>query len=92
MFKSSLGEDGTMSVFGGRNVIAKRERRGTVLPTGGSANGARNSYVFKVVRVRVYTARVRSASGFIFFNNGEENVSVERWKDVGCEDLGFVEE
>ena len=49
-------------------------------------------YVFKDVRVRVYTARVRSASGFIFFNNGEENVSVERWKDVGCEDVGLVEE
>jgi hypothetical protein len=48
--------------------------------------------VFKDVRVRVYTARVRSASGFIFFNDGEENMSVERRKDVGCEDFGLVEE
>jgi hypothetical protein len=92
MFKSSLGEGGKRSLFGGCNVITNRTRRGIVLPTGGNATGARNVYVFKVVRVRVYTARIRSASGFIFFNDREEHMAVEHLTDARGEDIGLVEE
>ena len=36
--------------------------------------------------------RARSASGFIFFDDGEEDMSIERRKDAGCEDVGLLEE
>ena len=48
--------------------------------------------MFKDVRVEVYTALVRSASGFIFLNHGEEGVPVEPRKDAGREDAGLPEE
>ena len=48
--------------------------------------------MFKDVRVEVYTALVRSASRFIFFDHGEEGVPVEPRKDAGCEDAGLPEE
>lgn len=49
-------------------------------------------YVFKDVRVRVYTARIRSASGFTFFDDGEKGMPIERRKDAGCQDAGLLEE
>jgi hypothetical protein len=48
--------------------------------------------VFKDVRVEVYTALVRSASGFIFLDYGKEGVPVEPRKDARCEDAGLLEE
>lgn len=51
-----------------------------------------NVYVFKDVRVGVYTARARSARGLIFFDDGDEGMSIERRKDAGCEDAGLLEE
>ena len=47
-------------------------------------------YVFKDVQAGVYTARVRSASGFTFFDDGEEALPIERRKDAGCEDAGLL--
>ena len=49
-------------------------------------------YVFKDVRVGVYTARARSASGFTFFDDDEEGMPIERRKDAGGEDAGLLEE
>jgi hypothetical protein len=48
--------------------------------------------VFKVVRVGVYTAGARSASGFIFFDDGEKGVPIECRKYARCKDAGVPEE
>ena len=88
MFNSSLTEGGKMSVFDGRDVIANRERRGRCNPS----SEIRNVYVFKDVRVRVYTARVCTARGLIFFDDGEEGMPLECRKDVRGVDSGLPEE
>ena len=48
--------------------------------------------MFKVVRVGVYTALARSASGLNFFNDSEEGMPIERRRDAKCEDAGLLEE
>ena len=70
----------------------KQDTQGYRVTRRRNCTGARNAYVFKVVRVRVYTARIRSASGFIFFNDREEYMAVEHLTDVRCEHIGLAEE
>ncbi len=91
MFNSSLEEGIKTLVFGECDVITNRVRRGAVRPASGTI-GAWRIYVFKDVRVRVYTARARSASRFTFFDDGKEGLPIERKKDTGCEDAGLLEE
>lgn len=49
-------------------------------------------YVFKDVRVRVYTARRRSASRFIFFDDDKEDLPLKPRRDTGGLDAGSPEE
>lgn len=61
-------------------------------PTSGNMVCAWIAYVFKVVRVRVYTAGRRSASRFIFFNDDHEDLPLKPKRDTGCLDAGSPEE
>ena len=49
-------------------------------------------YVFKDVRVGVYTGKTRSASSFTFFDDGYEGLPIKGGKDVGCEDTSLLDE
>jgi hypothetical protein len=49
-------------------------------------------YVFKDVRVGVYTGGTRSASSFTFFDDGYEGMPIKGGKDAGWEDASLLEE
>jgi len=90
MSNSSLEDGSLLSVFCGRKVITHRERGYRVASLLKSRLGMK-CYVFKDVRMRVYTGRVRSASGFVFFYYGQESVPIEHRKDTGYEDTSLPE-
>ena len=72
-------EGGKMSVFGRGDVITNWECKGAVSSACNNANEARNMFVFKVVRVGVYMARVRSASRLFFDDVSEDLYRPTSW-------------
>lgn len=94
MSNSSLEEGAKTSVFGGCDVITHRKHRGAPChpPAEINMDCAWIAYVFKDVRVRVYTARRRSASRFIFFDDDKQDLSLKPRKDTGHLDASPPEE